>query len=160
MHPHAREMVEVAQRLGFTLTGTDGRGHLALVHTNGETVHIPSTPSEYRGRKNTIAQLERVSGQRLPRANHRRSHKKVQGSGFDPSAAALECAAWHAKHDADTEELWERRARLVAECQDLAQDRGLLKHIPKRLAVIAQLEQQLVRLGETVTAFDPHTLAQ
>lgn len=76
MNSQAREVVAIAESLGFTFDGYDGSGHVVLSLPDGQRISIPATPSEYRGRKNAIAQLERMSGRKIPRPNHRRGRMK------------------------------------------------------------------------------------
>lgn len=83
----AREIVDLAHALGFTFEGYDGSGHVVLSLSDGTRTSIPATPSEYRGRKNSIAALERLSGRKLPRAKHRRSRKSFAVTA-DPEVEA------------------------------------------------------------------------
>jgi len=63
------EFLAQAARLGFTFDGLTGSGHPRLRNAVGDSIVIPSTPSDWRSRLNSLAQLERFSGRRLPRAN-------------------------------------------------------------------------------------------
>lgn len=71
----ANEIERAAKALGFKFAGYDGGGHLVWAHPNGARYSTPATPSEYRGVRNSIAALERLSGQKIDRPNHRRSRK-------------------------------------------------------------------------------------
>ena len=87
MSNHYRDKVDTAARaLGFTFLGYDGRGHLVWEHPRGR-VSTPATPSEWRGAKNAIAQLERAAGTKLPRPNHRRGRKPA-APAVDPQVEA------------------------------------------------------------------------
>jgi hypothetical protein len=80
------EFLTQAKRLGFTLDGHTGSGHHRLQNADGAVVVIPSTPSDWRSCRNSLAQLERLAGERLPRANagkyrhHRQSQLDVHRS--------------------------------------------------------------------------------
>lgn len=75
MKHDVREFIKKAELLGFTLRpGSNGGGHIVLDHPNG-TYTSASTPGDYRGMRNALADLERVAGQKLPRPNHRKSRK-------------------------------------------------------------------------------------
>ena len=70
MHKEIRELIDAAQQIGFELLpGTDSRGHYRLVHQNGRSVPLPSSPGENRTLINTRKQLERVAGQKLPQGS-------------------------------------------------------------------------------------------
>lgn len=91
MNAAARETVRAAKQLGFTYEGIDGRGHHALRHENGTPYRFPASGSDYRGPKNTLADLERIAGRKLPRPGRRRkSRKPIGGSGFSIELAARE----------------------------------------------------------------------
>ena len=71
-----QNLLRKAAELGFTRRPElDGGGHIILEHTNGQTYRCPSTPSEYRSLRNTLAALEWIAGQKLDRPNHRKSRK-------------------------------------------------------------------------------------
>ena len=103
MNSQSREVVALAERLGFTFDGYDGSGHLVLSLPDGTRTSIPATPGEYRGRKNAIATLERLSGRKLPRANHRRSRKT-----FAEDTAEVEAS--RRRHETAFQQELERRA--------------------------------------------------
>lgn len=62
-----RELVRIAEQLGFKQDGFDGRGHLQLRHPNGARYPVPSSPSDRRWMPNARSDLERLSGQRSRR---------------------------------------------------------------------------------------------
>lgn len=158
MRKEQRELVELATQLGFTFIGYDGRGHIDLRHHNGGHVSLPATPSEYRGRRNAIAQLERVSGQKLARTHHRRSHKSIKPSGFSVELACKERASWHVSNDSTIDELMTQRDELIELAHTHAQRRGTLRAIPPLLDRINAIEQRLRLMGQPVETFDPFTL--
>ena len=78
MNGNTREFLDAAGKLGWSYAGIDGRGHIRLHHqASGQSYSASLTPSEYRSRRNTLADLERLSGRKLPRPNaaHHR-HKR------------------------------------------------------------------------------------
>lgn len=65
-----RDFISSAERLGWTYVGLDGRGHPRFHNdTTGESYSAPSTPSDWRSMRNCLANLERLSGRKLPRPN-------------------------------------------------------------------------------------------
>jgi len=70
-HYHSfRELLPKLQMLGFEVVGQDGAGHHRLYHADTDThTSISATPSDWRGRRNELARLERVAGRKLPRPN-------------------------------------------------------------------------------------------
>jgi predicted RNA binding protein YcfA (HicA-like mRNA interferase family) len=56
-------VVRYAETLGYRLIRRTGTGHLQLRHTSGRTVTMPSTPSNYRWKKNAESQLRRTAKQ-------------------------------------------------------------------------------------------------
>lgn len=79
-----RRFCTKAQQLGFEFQGYNGSGHPKFVHTASGTVLVTSlTPSDWRVERNTIADMERISGRKLPRDNAAHySHKRVQRSNL------------------------------------------------------------------------------
>lgn len=75
MSSMAAKVESAAKELGFRFAGYDGSGHIVWQHPNGARYSTPATPSEYRGVANSIAALERLSGRKIDRPNHRRSRK-------------------------------------------------------------------------------------
>ena len=57
-------------------------GHFRVTFPNGNTVYIPGTPSDYRGKKNTIAACERAAGRRLKRQRAGHYTWKRRGRSF------------------------------------------------------------------------------
>ena len=72
MSSMAAKVESAAKELGFKFAGYDGSGHIVWQHPNGARYSTPATPSEYRGVANSIAALERLSGRKIDRPNHRR----------------------------------------------------------------------------------------
>lgn len=88
-------MVAKAKELGFENQGFDGRGHIVLKHVeSGETTRIAASPGDFRGDKNALAHMERVSGKKLERHANRRSRKKNQIAGYSKTVRTPSAAAW------------------------------------------------------------------
>lgn len=160
MHSDARELIELAKQLGFVFSHVDGHGHVRLVHENGKAASIASTPSDHRSRRNELARLERIAGRKLPRQKRRKSHKRIESTGFSVDVAARECNGWHAEHDDEIAELFEQRDDDIAAARQYARSRGQLRLIPPLLTRIAQLEERLRAMGQPVETFDPFSLAE
>jgi hypothetical protein len=76
-----RSFLKDAERLGFIPIGHDGRGHIRLENRDtGQRYSTGSTPGDHRSRRNALADLERLSGRRLPRVNagHHRHRRQAQ----------------------------------------------------------------------------------
>ena len=138
MHKEVRELVDKAEMLGFKLDGVDGNGHYRLVCENGETVRIPCTPSEWPSAANSLAEMERKSGRKLPRqksGNYR--HRRVHESTFELS---------------ETERMGiARRDRIAAEAEAIRAEIKQLSLGPANRATAAEarrLVQTFKRLRE------------
>lgn len=160
MNTTAREIVALAQQLGFTHDGYDSNGHIVLKLADGRRTSIPSTPRNgVRSRENTIANLERISGRKLKRVKRRKSHRAMKPSGFSIPAAKRECESWHEAHDAAVDELRRERDELIERARRAAQRRHTLRDIPPLLTRIAEIESRLRdELHLPVNPFDPYTL--
>jgi len=73
-----REFLRRVEAIGWTYMGQTPGGHIQLQHATGVIYVAPKTPSDYRDEKNTLAALERLGGQRLPRVKHRRGRQRKQ----------------------------------------------------------------------------------
>lgn len=159
MRKEQRELVDIAARLGFKYVGLDGGGHIELKHENGTHVTLAATPSEYRGRANAIALLERIAGRKLPRVRQRRSRKAQKPSGFSIDVACREHASWHVDNDSTIDQLITEREELIELCRQHAQRRGMLRAIPPLLDHVNAIEKRLRLMGQPVETFDPFTLS-
>lgn len=56
---HARRVMVAAQKLGYDILPTRGKGHMKLVHECGALVFAPLTPSDNRSMENTICKMRR-----------------------------------------------------------------------------------------------------
>ena len=69
----AREVVKLAELIGWRMVGYTGAGHLRLQHTNGARYTIPATPSDRRGRMASLTDLQRIAGQKIEPKNRYRA---------------------------------------------------------------------------------------
>lgn len=67
-----RELINKVAPIGWSFAGYNHAGKVVLVHTSGIKHTLAATPSDWRNEKNAIAELERLCGQRLPRAQRGR----------------------------------------------------------------------------------------
>lgn len=152
MKRETREIVSAAEALGFRFKGYTGSGHCQVEHPNG-VVTFPSTASDWRAVRNITAELERVSGRKLPRVNSGRSRKAFRPSGFSIEAARKDAAAWGAREQ--VEELHAEHAAAVDEMTALiAQgDRAAAQQAKRVLTRIRDLEEQLAAMHQPFTPF-------
>jgi len=77
-----RQMIERARKAGYVYLGLRNNGHPHLRWEDGTTVTIPATPSDTRGIRNAVSQLERTAGKRLPDGKHTpKKHRDKKTSG-------------------------------------------------------------------------------
>lgn len=84
MHKRVQALIDQAQAMSFAVDGNDGRGHIRLVHESGEVYRIASTPGDYRGDLNALADMRRIAGVSNDGPSHRRSRKAFRPSGYNP----------------------------------------------------------------------------
>ena len=101
-----RDFLKDAEQLGFEFDGYNGGGHVRLRNPDtGHTYAAAFTPSDHRSRRNSIAGLQRLSGQRLPRQKtgkhrHRRQVRLdttlsvAEKQASNQVAALVEEAGW------------------------------------------------------------------
>lgn len=61
------DFIKTVGTIGFAYIGRDGQNHPRFQHTNGEQYSVALTPSDYRSRRNALATMERIAGQRVAR---------------------------------------------------------------------------------------------
>jgi hypothetical protein len=161
LHKEVREAVEKVEEIGWKFTGRiDGEGHPVMLHDSGVSMSIPSTPGDWRSLKNSIAQMERLSGQKIDRSGKRRkSHRKFEGSGFSIEEAKREQAEFHASTDVlPVADLWAQRRELIAAMVDLlkchTEDSDQTAQAATLLWKIRASERALKQLGQSVRDFD------
>lgn len=165
----AKDIIRIAVQLGFVVDGKrDGSDHYVARHPNGAIARFPSTPGEYRGFRNMIAELERKSGQKLPRANHRKSRKKDENTDFSMERANYEQYLNHQQPIMQQiDKLMEEHNALVnkfvniatgiAECPEKRAD--LIKSAAKLMERLGKIEMVLTEVlppHQPVPQFDPY----
>lgn len=111
--PQARELLHQAKQLGFRFIETTGSGHLRLRHDDTGAEYIaPATGSDWRGNRNAISEMERLSGRKLvrPNAAHYR-HTNRQPNNLTRRTDKEEAASRRARHleakAAELQQLWD-----------------------------------------------------
>lgn len=132
-----QEIVKISEQLGFTGWEHTKGGHIALTHPNGQKVIIPATGSDWRGKKNAIAKMEQVSGQKLPKHNHRKSRKNVKMAGYIETYTPETQRAWS-----------ERIASLIEEHKTLVLEFKILGVHPISNSDINRAMKVIRRLSE------------
>ena len=90
-----RRMIASGKELGFEVVGNDGSNHIVLRHTEtGETTRIASTPGDYRGDKNAIAVMQRISGKKLERHARRKGRRPQKMAGYTETVRTPSAASW------------------------------------------------------------------
>ena len=95
MSSDLRDFLADARTLGFIPIGRDGGGHIRLYNAGtGQRYSAVSTPGDHRSRRNDLADLERLSGRRLP---HQKSgkyrHRRERVVSFEKTPAELAASA-------------------------------------------------------------------
>jgi hypothetical protein len=146
---YLREMLDQAEKLGFTPVGRAGNGHVRLRNADtGDRYSAAFSPSDRRSLRNTIAQLERLSGRKLPRDNSGK-HRHRRQPQLDVTLSPAEQRAS------------ELVAALVAEAESVRRRIGHLAAEPTRDAVaemrraIAKFEHLRWRLAQRHHIVDP-----
>lgn len=107
-----RDFDRKAEMLGFKFVGLTGNTHPRYHNADIDvTVTAPLTPSDWRSQANTLANMERLSGRKLPRGNSgHHSHKPVRTvlntNLSDTEAAAVERATALVSEADDLREKW------------------------------------------------------
>lgn len=109
MNGQVREFLTKVEAIGWRFDGYLGSDHVRVVHDDGHRATLPATPSEYRSLLNSLATLERLCGQKLPRVNHRRSRKPTR------TAADPEVEASRRRHADESEQKQAAKAKRDAE---------------------------------------------
>lgn len=149
MNSELRQFLSRAKRLGFEWVGTDGQGHPRLHNAAiGVSYSVPGTPSDYRSLRNSLADLERLSGRKLPRANaaHYRG-RRVAPVDFTKSSFEVEQAEKVEALVAETDSLREQFHELAeAEVKDyyiVGQARGIMGRYDHLRRVLADLHHTI-----------------
>jgi hypothetical protein len=70
-----RTFLKDVQLLGWSFVGYGGNSHPHLQHTSGARYVLSLSPSDRHGRRNALADLERVAGIRLATAKSARKRR-------------------------------------------------------------------------------------
>lgn len=116
------KLLKAAEQLGGVCEGLDGRNHYVVRFANGERARIAATPSAYSTYRNTLTDLQKISGRRLPKVQRNRSRKSFARSNSRPTAAERERSA----------EVGELLADLHAEAEQLQTEWDVLTANPSR----------------------------
>lgn len=97
MHQRTRESIEFGKRCGFELEGMDGNGHYVMVHPNGESVRVASSPGDLRGDNNLRAEMQRKSGFTVPKPKSGKHRRGTRLADFVPTEVRIDSDS--AKYD-------------------------------------------------------------
>lgn len=152
-----QELLDKAAKLGFEVDSEkSGRGHITLVHPRGEYT-IASTPSDWRGEKNAVAAMERISGEKLARVSHRRSRKAVARTDFSIDRAIQER---NTKAGETIDRLMNEHQQLIEKFKWYAQDgedtsRTKIVKCMEIVKRMTEIEAVLKEFHQPVEAFNP-----
>lgn len=77
MQSELRQFLASAAQLDHRFDGYTGSGHMRFVHPTAGIYIASSTPSDRNANRHQLADMERRSGKKLPRANSGRFRRKV-----------------------------------------------------------------------------------
>lgn len=150
MNGDTREFLNVVGKIGWNMVGFDGNNHIRLYHVaTGQYYSAAFTPSEYRSRRNSLADLERLAGRKLPRPNagrhrhHRQSVTAMQRSR-EEQRRIVEIDALVTEAD-ELRQAWNEIAG-SARPEDIPEARRILKryqHIRELLATRYRIIEEL-----------------
>lgn len=103
MRSDLREFLAAAGVLGFQFDGYTGSGHMRLVHPQAGVYITAATPSDYRGVRNSLSDMERLSGVRLPRSNAAHMRFKPRDRAADQLREQRAAAARRAERQKRTQ---------------------------------------------------------
>jgi hypothetical protein len=85
------KLLTQAGQLGFQLDGRTRNGHPRLRNGAGAVVVLSGTSSDWRASRNSLARMERIAGQKLPRDNSgKRRHRRQPQLQLEQSPAEVE----------------------------------------------------------------------
>lgn len=137
MNKRSKALIEYGKACGFTVDGQDGNEHYTLRHPNGSTVRVASTPGDYRGDRNTEAEMRRKSGVTPPRPRSGSYRKGVAQAAYSPATERIDSLS------ATVSRLERRHHSLCAQIRE-AQATGAVSvaagYVSELLAVEAEFE--------------------
>lgn len=88
------EHLKSVNALGFVVDGVDGCGHVQVHHpATGARYSVASSPSDWRARRNELAELERIAGKKLPRQKSGKYRcRRQEVADFEKTQAELDAA--------------------------------------------------------------------
>ena len=60
MRKEVKQVVQIAETLGFTCVGLNGSTHWVLRHKSGAKTTVPCSPKRGRWRQNALADIKRI----------------------------------------------------------------------------------------------------
>jgi|GEM_PF-3307738 len=142
MNGALREFLKDAEQLGFMFAGYNGKNHVQLQHINGYRYAAPLTPSDWRSRRNTIADLQRISGRKLPRQNagkHRHRRQAQLNTTLSPAERQASDLIAELVDEADT--IAQRIDQLRAEPPTTRSAAEMRRHLTRHRSLRSQLRQ-------------------
>lgn len=139
MAKNARELKANAKQLGFTYLGQNGKNHHQFVNADGVRVNASLSPSDRNAWKNTIRDMERISGMKLERHKMGKTHFKRQiRSDMHQSPEEMRVSL-------DVDNLLARASAVRAEFQELCltPNRTTVIRARRLLAEYEEFRQQL-----------------
>lgn len=156
-NPRSRQLLEQAQLLGFVADDQlDGSGHIVLRHPNGVT-RIASSPSDHRGDKNAIANMERIAGRKLPRPKSGRHRKGVRMAGYTQTVRTPSAESWSRRIDELNTEHHDLMLELIV-LSTGESTHGQRNEALKCLRRLIEIEEILVELNQPLPEQNTHTL--
>lgn len=152
MHKEIRDLVGKAALIGWTDTGElDGRGHHVLRHESGREWSIPATPSDHRSFRNTLADLERIAGRKLPRVKRSGMARRERRQRDRERAAEAERAAREeyagrvraAELRTEADEIFAACEKAQAAVRENPENPGARRYYDKLRAQLADLHRQM-----------------
>lgn len=67
MRKEVKQVVQIAETLGFTCVGLNGSTHWTLRHKSGAKVTVPCSPKRGRWRQNALADIKRIHRNSSPK---------------------------------------------------------------------------------------------
>lgn len=60
MRKEVKQVLQIAEKHGFSCTGLSGSSHWVLQHRSGVKMSLPCSPSHGRWRQNALADIRRI----------------------------------------------------------------------------------------------------
>lgn len=151
-----KKVIEAGKQLGFEMEpDLNGSGHVVFVG-HGQRLTFSYTSSDWRGHKNMISRMERISGQKIHRHNHHRSRKHDKTERYTDTYTPETQRQWSER----IELLLDEHRGLVDEFKGIAVagQKATRTDIMRALEIVRrlnQLEEVFIELRQPVPQFDP-----